>query len=139
MARIKTFLYCENIENQITPVGPKTSLNGPLAALRPVFIPGMFSFSIFMSMEDVELETSHRFKIIFKHEETGEVIIDTGDGEIPSQNVEGNLPKEIRGIMLNMDFRNVILRNEGYYVSEIYFDGEPIGEFPIYAKALEGK
>ena len=51
------------------------------------------------------------------------------------QRGEQSLPKEYRGIVLGMDLRNVIIKQEGVYFTEVYFDRKKLGDFDIYVKA----
>ena len=46
-----------------------------------------------------------------------------------------DLPNEARGIILSMELRNAILREEGMYSTEIVLDGKNLGEYEIYVKA----
>ena len=39
--------------------------------------------------------------------------------------------------MLGMDLRNVIMRYEGVYHTEVNFDGQKLGDFDIYVKAKQ--
>ena len=39
--------------------------------------------------------------------------------------------------MLGMDLRNVIIRQEGAYYTEVFLDGKNLGEFDIYVKAKQ--
>ncbi len=139
MANLKTVLYCEGINADMTPNGPKNTLVGPLMCLAPMFIPGMFSFSIFVHIEDIGevKDLAHSFKIIFKKKNSQEEIVNTGDQPININKGDQTEENKMNGIMINMDFRNVVIREEGEYVSEIYFDNEKIGEGSIYAKAVE--
>lgn len=135
MARITTFVYCENVENGNTPTGPKNNIIGPMNAIRPMFIPGTFSFSIFASILGVDLKAPHTFRIEFFSET--KAILDTGNAQLPSQSLEPDLPESERGFMINMDFRNVVFEKEGEYVSKVYFDDKLLGEYPIYVKAIK--
>ena len=39
--------------------------------------------------------------------------------------------------MMNIDFKNIVFKNEGYYESEIYLNNEKIGSYPIFVKGKE--
>lgn len=133
MARVTMFVYCENVQNENTPLGPKNNIIGPMNAIRPMFIPGTFSFSIFTSIVDVDLKKTHNFRIVLS--DGFKDIVDTGNALIPPQNIEPDLPESERGFMLNMDLRNVIFEKEGSYIGKVYFDDDILGEYPIYVKA----
>lgn len=134
MPRITAFVYCENVQNENTQLGPKSNIISPMSVLRPMFIPGTFSFSIFISLLDVKIEESHIFRIVFTNGIKD--IVDTKNVNIPAHNIESDLPEFERGFMFSMDFRNVVFENEGSYTSKVYFDDMPIGEYPIYVKAV---
>lgn len=137
MARLKSFLYCEGVNIEQTPNGPKHNLIGPLQTLSPMFIPGMFSFSIFMSISGKEVCEPCTFRVAFKKVDMDEYILDTGNQSLPGIEVEGNIPEDSHGFMINMDLKNVVIKSEGLYISEIYLNNIKIGESDIYAKAAE--
>lgn len=137
MVKLKTFLYCESINMEPTQNAPKLNLVGPLQVLTPMFIPGMFSFSIFMNISGEEVCNSGVFRVVFKKAGSNENIIDTGNQMLPGVGFGNGIPNEEHGFMINMDFRNVVIREEGLYVSEVYFNNEKVGESGIYAKAAE--
>lgn len=140
MAYITTVVYCESAQNEMTPQGPKLHLIGPMQVLTPMFIPGMFSFSILIGIQDFKLDIPHTIRFVFKGPKEGEPpILDTSDITMPVQPKNPTLPDDMQGAMMNMDFRNVVIRSEGEYFSEIFFDGESLGKFPIKAKAVEQK
>lgn len=136
MAEVKNFLYCEGINVEVGQGGNKSSLIGPLMILRPQFIPGSFSFSIFIAIGESNCEEIHKFRLVFKKTNTTENIIDTNYQPLPQLDNE-EVPGNSRGYMLNMDFRNVIIREEGYYESQVWFDDVLLNTYPIYAKAVE--
>lgn len=135
MARIMNFMYCENVQNENTPVGPRNNIIGPITTIRPMFIPGTFSFSIFTSLLEVNIEETHTIRIVFTNGTKD--IIDTQNVNIPIHNSEDDLPESELGFMISMDFRNIIFEKEGYHTSKVYFDNIPIGEFPIYVKVAK--
>lgn len=134
MPIISTFMYCEEAK----PIGDKLQINNPLNIFRPPFVPSTFSFSIVFGILGLDItEDLSLVRLIFKKQD--EVVIDTGNLEI-KQEKDPNLtvlPMEARGLMANLDFRNVILRSEGMYETDIYLNGEKIGNYPIYVKGGE--
>ena len=126
MARISTFMYCDNVQNQYN----NMVVNSPMQIITMNYIPGMFSFSVIFGVLDINQYEDHRIRFVFKNEEE-KVIIDTGEVNLPKNpNVE-NIPVEIQGFMASMDFRNTNFDSEGTYRSEIYIDGDSLGQFPI--------
>lgn len=137
MPYISTFIYCENIQNENTPNGPKMHIIEPMHIMTPAFIPSMFSFCIVFGILNIQLDRRHILRYVFKGAETDQPpIIDTGEIVLPIQEKKGNLPDDMNGIMMNMDFRNIPLQYEGSYNSEIFVDGTSLGIFPIKVKGM---
>lgn len=137
MTSLKSFIYCEGIDTNLTPNGPKPSLVSPLATLTPMFIPSMYSFSIFMSIQHDELNCNNSFRIVFRKKDSDLAIVDSGNQILPTLNIESDLPKEARGFMINMDLKNVVIKEEGMHTCDVYINNNLIGSSEIYAKAGE--
>lgn len=138
MAKISNFIYCESTINEATPQGNKIHIVSPLQVFLPMFIPGMFSFSVVVGIIDLDITKPHMFKYILTGpDDNDKPLIDTGEIPLPPQVNVKNLPDDFSGYMSGMDFRNVVMRKEGVYVSEVFFDGNSMGKFPIKAKAVD--
>jgi hypothetical protein len=139
MPHVSMFMYCENATNDMTPQGPKLNITGPLHILTPMFVPGMFSFSIVFGILDLETDIDHAIRVIFRSSVAGEEhLIDTGkDILIPRNSEKNDLPKDMRGLMMSLDFKNVVFRSEGLFLTEVLFDGESLGQFPIKVRGSE--
>lgn len=139
MPIISTFMYCEKAE--VNPQDGKLNITNPFLALTPAFIPGQFSFAVAFSIVGMDLTRENQFQIkFFKSDAPDRTIIDAGPLVIPAglqDQVSRVLPVEHKGIMINLDFRNIILREVGMYTSEVYLNGDKMGEYPIYAKGEE--
>lgn len=133
MPIISTFMYCENANQVPTPQGDKLNIIGPMHIFKPTFVPGNFSFSIVCGILELNTEHDHVIRIKFINNQTEEVLVDTGDFNFPGSNDPKiiELPEDMRGVMLNLDFRNVILRNTGSYTTEVIVDNEFLGQFPV--------
>ncbi|GLG06370.1 DUF6941 family protein [Sellimonas catena] len=135
-AIVSTFIYClgtTNIEGKNSPINAM----GVLQNLTPEFIPSTFSFSIVVGIKQIDLSSDHKLDIIFKDTE-GNNLVEAKDIPISAEQLKNgdlNLPEEQRGLMLGLDLRNVILKKEGNYKTEVRLDGIILGEFDIYAKA----
>lgn len=136
MVKIATFLYCLGTDNQQNPEGPITAI-GILPVLTPEFIPSAFSFSIVLGITGLADNRDHTLDICFKDNNKNPVV-EAKNIKIPVDAMKmGNLdlPEGARGLMLSMELKNAILREEGMYSTEVHFDGERLGDYEIYVKA----
>lgn len=134
--KVTTFLYCLGTTN-MDGKGAPLNVMGILPFLSPEFIPSTFSFSIVMGLRGIDETCNHSMSIVFKAP-NGEELVEAKNIVIPvEQWMDGDkaLPKAYNGLMLGMDLRNVIIRQEGVYWTEVIFDGEKLGDFDIYVKA----
>lgn len=137
MPYISTFVYCESIENENVSNDSKLHIVGPMHIITPLFVPSMFSFCVSFGILNLKLDKPHSLRFIFKGPDVEqENIIDTGDMDLPLQEVNDGLPDDMKGIMMNFDFRNIPFRSEGEYSSEIIIDGKEMGKFPIKVKEM---
>jgi hypothetical protein len=137
MPKILTFMYCDRAEPNHQ--GQLQIIN-PLLVLNPIFIPGMYSFSIAFGVMGINNDEDHTFRIQFLSPNEDQPMIDSNTISIPKgvvPKVNLGLPQEFRSMMLNMDFRNVIFKTEGLYYTRVFIDNEHKDDFPIYVKAGE--
>ena len=135
MAHISTFVYCEGIQVEETNQGNKTHIINPQQIFTPAFIPSLYSFSISFGVIGVKYKENQVMVYKFINTNTNEALIDSGDININSKKTD--LPEELNGFMMNIDFKNIVFKNEGYYESEIYLNNEKIGSYPIFVKGKE--
>lgn len=134
--RVSTFIYClgtTNLEGKDAPINAM----GVLSIMTPEFIPSTFSFSIIVGIQGIDIFQNHKMSIIFK-DSSGEHVVEAKDIPIRVEqfgNSDSNLPENFRGLMLGMDMRNVIIKAEGVYCTEIIFDNKKLGDFEIYVRA----
>ena len=77
--------------------------------------------------------------IIFKDCE-GNALVEAREIQITSEQLQAKdsqLPEEYRGLMIGMDLRNVVIKKEGVYFTEVSLDGKKLGAFDIYAKSKQ--
>ena len=141
MPRISTFMYAERTEPNLN--GQMTVTN-PLLVINPIFVPGMFSFSIIFGVIGISNQSDHTMQILFNSpNEDEEPLVNTGviplaKGMAPLEKIL-DLPPDQKGMIFNLDFRNAVFKTEGIYKSTVLIDGEILGEFPIYVKGGEPK
>ncbi|PET68282.1 hypothetical protein CN533_27220 [Priestia megaterium] len=137
MPRVSTFMYCEATE--ANPRNGQMIINAPMHVFTPAFVPGMFSFSIVFGLLGIELNSENNFRVKFVGPDE-KALIDTENLNFPNPDLndeQRNLPPNLRGMMLNFDFRNVVFRQEGQYKTEVFVNEDKIGEFPIDVKGVE--
>ncbi|MED4057447.1 hypothetical protein P4654_25425 [Niallia taxi] len=140
MPKVATFMYCERAEQD---QNGKIQISNPLLAMIPLYVPGTFSFSVVFSVTGITIDQDNSIRILFKGPNESEApLVDTGDALIPKGALDTpidtrDVPIEFKGMMFNLDFRNINLKYEGIYTSIVYINGDLTGEFPIYVKAGE--
>ncbi|HZJ56865.1 MAG TPA: hypothetical protein VFD89_01315 [Clostridia bacterium] len=135
MSYVSTFIYCLNTTKEQSEAGESINALGVLTALTPDFIPGSFSFSVIFSVMDIDDRDSHEIKLVFSNC-AGNELVNTGVINIPKIEDKNaiDLPKEVSGLIMSLDLRNVTFLKEGYYCTTVWFDGDKLGEYKIYVK-----
>lgn len=137
MAYISSFTYCDSIQMEMTPHGPRNQIVNPIQILAPIAIPGNYSFAIACSVAgfDVQKENSVRIQFVSSG---NQILNDTGDIKI--QVPIGQIKSDKPGVMqFNLDLRNLILREVGLYSTKVFINGEQIGEYKIQVIVGDGE
>lgn len=129
MAYISSFTYCDSIQMEMTPQGPRNQIVNPLQVLAPIAIPGNYSFAIVCNVAgfDVEKENSVRIQFVSS---SNQILNDTGDikFQIPIDQIKVDKPSVMQ---FNLDMRNLILHEVGLYSTKVFVNGKQIGEYKI--------
>ena len=129
MAYISSFTYCDSIQMEMTPQGPRNQIVNPIQVLAPIAIPGNYSFAIACNVAgfDVEKENSVRIQFVSS---SNQILNDTGDikFQIPINQIKLDKPSVMQ---FNLDMRNLILYEVGLYSTKIFVNDEQIGEYKI--------
>lgn len=129
MAYISSFTYCDSIQMEMTPQGPRNQIVNPVQVLAPIAIPGNYSFAIACNVAgfDVEKENSVRIQFVSS---SNQILNDTGDikFQIPIDQIKLDKPSVMQ---FNLDLRNLILHEVGLYSTKIFVNDEQIGEYKI--------
>ena len=129
MAYISSFTYCDSIQMEMTPQGPRNQIVNPVQVLAPIAIPGNYSFAIACNVAgfDVEKENSVRIQFVSS---SNQILNDTGDikFQIPIDQIKLDKPSVMQ---FNLDLRNLILCEVGLYSTKIFVNDEQIGEYKI--------
>lgn len=134
-AKISTFIYCLGADKPNVPNAPINAI-GVLNIITPEFIPSAFSFSIIVGFVGMKDKSNHTLDIIFK-DNHDKPLVEAKGVNISMDNIDVTtlgLPDEAKGMMLSMDLKNVILREEGKYSTSVSLDGEKLGDYDIYVK-----
>lgn len=131
MARVDNIIFCLRTIN----MGEQgVSANTILSAITPEYVPGLFSFSIIITLLDLDSTREHVFSIEFI-DPMGENVVSIDNQPLPLLPTNlSNLPSEYQGINIAMDWNNVNLRVSGLYTVRILYDGTEIGNRQIYVK-----
>ncbi len=129
MAYISSFTYCDSIQTEITPQGPRNQIVNPIQMLAPVAIPGNYSFAIACNIAGFDAEKENKVKIQFVSA-SGQILNDTGDIKFQLPVEQINLEK--LGVMqFNMDMRNLVLSETGLYSTKVFVNDDMVGEYKI--------
>lgn len=131
MAYISSFVYCDNIQREMTAdKAPMTHIFNPLQVLKPISLPGNFSFSIMCNVSGFDIQQENIFSLQFISP-NGDVLQDTGDIplRLPQEAVEQK--KKTNAMQMCMDFRNIVIREYGEHKTIVKMNNEVIGEFRI--------
>lgn len=129
MVYISSFTYCDSIQTEMTPQGPRNQIVNPLQVLAPIAVPGNYSFAIACNIAgfDAMKENCVRIQFISPN---GQIVNDTGD--IKFQLPAEQFKQDKLGVMqFNLDMRNLVLSEVGLYSTKVMINGEQIGEYKI--------
>lgn len=129
MARISDIIFCLRATNTDEQGACAMTV---LTALSPEYIPGLFTFSVIITVLDIEPEKEHDITIDFISP-TNEKVVHI-ESQIPHIEDNSNLPQEHKGLNLAMDWNNINLKVSGLYNIQVAFDGILLQEKSIYVK-----
>jgi len=131
MEYISSFTYCDSIQTEMTPQGPRQQIVKPLQALTPVAMPGNFTFAIACSIAGFDATKENSVDIEFL-DPNGSILYDTGEVKFqipPSQIKAGG----ITSMQFNIDIRNLVFKEVGLYSTKVMFNKKELGEYKIQA------
>ena len=130
MAKVSDIIFCAKANN-IDGVG--ATANNILTAFNPEYIPGLFSFSIIVTIIDIDCSKEHTCSVDFI-DPSNESVFKIEDAPMPLLEDKSNLPKEYKGLNIAMDLNNVDFKRSGLYTFKVAIDGIQIGEKGIFVK-----
>lgn len=111
-----------------TPQGGNLQISNPFIQLTVPFLKTTQSFSVSVIIFGIKNDIDTKFQLELKDETTdNSKIISEVTGEIPKMNLES-----ISSLNLNIDFRNVILENEGKHSATFLIGGREITKTNFY-------
>ena len=129
MVYISSFTYCDSIQTEMTPQGPRNQIVNPLQVLAPIAVPGNYSFAIACNIAGFDAEQENSVKIQFIAS-SGQILNDTGEIKfrLPVEHLKDN---KLGVMQFNLDMRNLVLRETGLYSTKVFVNNEQIGEYKI--------
>lgn len=129
MEYISSFTYCDSIQTEFTPQGPRNQIINPLQVLAPVSIPGNYSFSIACNISGFEDSKENCVEFMFVSP-SGIKLYETGvvKFQIPKEQIKSD---GLTGMQFNLDIRNLVFKEIGLYSTKIIFNSKELGEYKI--------
>lgn len=129
MARVSDIIFCLRAKNVD---GQGVSADTILTALSPEYIPGLFTFSVILTLVDIDTTVEHQLLVQFISPSGEEVV--RIESELPVIEDHSNLPNEHKGINVAMDWNNVNLRESGLYTIKVLINNVEVGVKSIFVK-----
>lgn len=131
MAKVDSIIFCLRTIN----MGEQgVSANIILSTITPEYVPGLFSFSVIISLLDLDSCGEHTCSIELKDPDDM-VVASIENQPLPVLPPEiSNLPIEYQGINIAVDWNNVNFRTSGLYTTVVLYDECEIGRKQIYVK-----
>ena len=129
MEYISSFTYCDSIQTEFTPQGPRPQIVNPLQLLAPVAVPGNYSFAIACNVGGFDVQKENILHIQFVSPQE-QVMYDTGDirFQVPTEQIRLDKPNVMQ---FNLDIRNIVFREVGVYSTRVFVNSKQIGEYKI--------
>ncbi len=128
MAKVSDIIFCLNATNL---PGQGVCANTILSAITPEYIPGLYTFSVVITILGIDTSVDHSIGLSFS---TKDDVIANVEGPIPAMEEHSNLPLEYKGVNLTVDWSNINFKTDGEYCLKVAVDGAVIGNKTIYVK-----
>lgn len=128
MAKISTFVYCDSINTELTPDGPRHQLVNPLQVLSPVSLPGNFSFAISCGISGLDRSGEYTVKMVVVDPDNVPVY-DTG--ELKIQLSDQQVQESSGRLQFNLDLRNIVLTKPGEHSTKVFINNKEAGAYDI--------
>lgn len=128
MAKVADIIFCLNATNL---PGQGACANTILTTITPDYIPGLYTFSVVITILALDTTSNHALEISFA---CGEEEVARIEGEIPPMEDPSNLPAEYKGVNLSINWNNINFKTEGEYCLKIVVDGDEVGSKTVFVK-----
>lgn len=133
MPKISTFIYSDDS----TQTPDRLLLTNPKTIFRTPFIPSFFSFSVTFGIIEINPNEKNEFQLkIWAEEDPGEILIDTGVTPIPTELFKDK--HELNEAMISLNVKNLTIKKEGKYITQVVLNKEQLGSFPMYMTKAVG-
>lgn len=129
MAKVCDIIFCLRATNTDE---QGACANTVLTALSPEYVPGLFTFSVIITLLDIEPGKEHSITIEFISPENENVV--HIESQVPQIEDSSNLPQEHKGLNLAMDWNNINFKTSGLYKIQVKLDDTLLAEKSIYVK-----
>ena len=130
MAKLDSIIFCLNASSV---EGQGASAHSILHALNPEYIPGLFTFSVIISILDMDPSDNHTIEIVFEDPE-GNILVNINSPLPTLERIESNLPSEYTGFDLSMNWANINFVCSGVYTLTVKLDSVELGTKTIFVK-----
>ncbi len=128
-AYVSSFVYCDSIQQQVTPQGIQNQIVSPLQMLAPISVPGNYSFAIACSIMGYDKDKSNR--LVLEFVDPKDNVSTLADVTIQPVGIQTPTGKSVPAIQFNLDIRNFVLRYEGLHKTRVKLNDEVLAEYMI--------
>ena len=136
MPSINSFMLCDAVTNTQVNNQMIQQLTSPQGMIRPVHIPGAYSFGLSVGVIGVDLDRENLIRFTITDPD-GKEIQNSGDAVFGPVPFEESVPREYQGFVMTTDIRNVDFLKEGAYTFTLLINGEEVGRrlIPVFKRS----
>lgn len=138
--KITSFLLSADSKSELNEQGENViTLIKPLALLRPPTIPGVFSFTMTITLVGLDISEKHSMRVSLYDPDDDKLQTEvTSELHDTSSNAKNDTaPIDYKGCTISIDFRNFPLTKAGWYTAKIEIDSETYSQtFGVYQGKL---
>lgn len=127
---VKNIIICDDVINQPGPNGQVPNLISPYANIVLPVLPTTYSFSVFVIIDGAP-DAPGRFDINFYHGKTPQDIMNNVAIDLDASMHTQMTAKTPSGINFSINMRNILFKETGKYIIDVFFNGEKISSQSI--------